>query len=92
VQAPSNDPGAVKQWLAKHENDPAVTAALDACAPADEGSNARVSGPTPGQLAACLEQHGVDVPSDAKQAPGTLKLWLRGAMQQPSVKAALDAC
>jgi hypothetical protein len=69
-----------------------VHAALDACAPADAGSNAGVSGPTPAELVACLEQHGVDVPSDAKAAPGALKQWLHGAMQQPSVKAALDAC
>jgi hypothetical protein len=92
VQVPSDDPGAVKRWLGDHQGDPAVQAALQACAPADGGSNADVSGPTPAELAACLEQHGVDVPSDAKDAPGALKQWLHGAMQQPSVKAALDAC
>jgi hypothetical protein len=92
VQVPSDDPAAVKQWLGDHQSDPAVQAALDACAPADGGSNADVSGPTPAELAACLEQHGVDVPSDAKQDPGALKQWLHEAMQQPSVKAALDAC
>jgi hypothetical protein len=92
VQVPSDDPGAVKRWLGDHQGDPAVQAALQACAPADGGSNADVSGPTPAELAACLEQHGVDVPSDAKQDPGALKQWLHGAMQQPSVKAALDAC
>jgi hypothetical protein len=92
VQVPNDDPGAVKRWLGDHQGDPAVQAALQACAPADGGSNADVSGPTPAELAACLEQHGVDVPSDAKDAPGALKQWLHGAMQQPSVKAALDAC
>jgi hypothetical protein len=91
VQVPSDDPPAVKRWLGDHQSDPAVQAALDACAP-DWGSNTGVSGPTPAELAACLEQHGVDVPSDAKEAPGALKQWLHGAIQQSSVKAALDAC
>jgi hypothetical protein len=91
VQVPSDDPAAVKRWLGDHQSDPAVQAALDACAP-DWGSNTGVSGPTPVELAACLEQHGVDVPSDAKEAPGALKQWLHGAIQQSSVKAALDAC
>jgi hypothetical protein len=92
VQVPSNDPGAVKRWLDDHQSDPAVQAALHACAPADGGSNAGVSGSTPAELAACLEQHGVDVPNDAKETPGAIKQWLHGAMQQPSVKAALNAC
>jgi hypothetical protein len=92
VQVPSDDPGAVKRWLGDHQSDPAVQAALDACAPPDGGSKADVSGPTPAELVNCLERHGVDVPSDAKQDSGALKQWLHGAMQQPSVKAALDAC
>lgn len=92
VQVPSDDPGAVKRWLGDHQGDPAVQAALDACAPPDGGSNADVSGPTPAELVACLEQHGVDVPSDVKQTPDALKPWLVGAMQQPTVKAALDDC
>jgi hypothetical protein len=93
VQVPSNDPAGVKQWLADHESDPAVKAAIDACAPADGGKgNADVSGPTPAELVACLEQHGVEVPSDVKDAPDTIKEWLHGAMEQASVKSALDAC
>jgi hypothetical protein len=92
VQVPSDDPGAVKRWLGDHQSDPAVQAALHACAPADESSNTGVSGPTPAELVACLEQHGVDVPSDVKANPDALKPWLHGAMQKPSVKAALDAC
>jgi hypothetical protein len=93
VQVPSDDPGAVKRWLGDHQSDPAVQAALHACAP-DSGSNTGVSGPTPAELAACLEQHGVDVPNDVKDspAPGAIKQWLHGAIDQPSVKAALDAC
>lgn len=91
VQVPSDDPGAVKRWLGDHQSDPTVQAALDVCAP-DRGSNAGVSGPTPAELVACLERHGVDVPSDVKDAPDTIKEWLHGAMQQPGVKAALDAC
>jgi hypothetical protein len=86
IQVPSNDPGAVKRWLSDRQNDPAVQAALQACAGPQE------PGPTPAELVACLEQHGVDVPSDVKQNPDALKPWLHGAMQQPSVKAALDAC
>jgi hypothetical protein len=92
VQLPSNYPATVKPWLADHQSDPAVQAALEACAPADESSNTGVSGPTPAELVACLEQHGVDVPSDAKQDGGALKEWLHGAIDQPSVKAAVDAC
>jgi hypothetical protein len=92
VQVPSDDPGTVKRWLGDHQSDPAVQAALDACAPANGGSNADMSGPTPAELVACLEQHGVDVPTDVKDAPDTIKEWLHGAMQQPTVKAALDAC
>jgi hypothetical protein len=88
VQVPSSDPAAVKQWLADHESDPAVQAALQACTQPD----ATDTGPTPAQLVACLEQHGVDVPNDAKQDPGALKHWLAGAMDQPSVKTALDEC
>jgi hypothetical protein len=88
VQVPSDDPGAVKRWLGDHESDPAVQAALQACAPPDDTGTDL----TPAELAACLEQHGVDVPSDTKQDPGALKQWLHGAMQQPSVRAAVDQC
>jgi hypothetical protein len=88
VQVPSDDPAAVKRWLGDHQSDPAVQAALQACAPPDDTGTDL----TPAELAACLEQHGVDVPSDAKQNPGALKQWLHEAMQQPSVSAALDKC
>jgi hypothetical protein len=86
VQVPSNDPVAVKRWLSDRQNDPAVQAALQACAGPQE------AGPTPAELVACLEQHGVDVPSDVKENPDALKPWLVEAMQQPSVKAAVEAC
>lgn len=97
VQLPSGDPAAVKPWLGDHQRDPAVQAALEACAGEDNagaGKNAggTKAGPTLGELVACLERHGVDVPSDAKQTPDALKPWLSGAMQQPPVKAALDDC
>jgi hypothetical protein len=88
VHVPSDDPGAVKRWLGDHESDPAVQAALQACAPADDTGTHL----TPAELVACLERHGVDVPSDAKQDQGALKRWLAGAMNQPSVTAALDEC
>jgi hypothetical protein len=88
VQVPSNDPATAKQWLSDRQSDPAVQAALQACSQAD-GTG---PGPTPAALIACLEQHGVDVPSSVKENPDALKPWLHGAMQQPSVKAALDAC
>jgi len=96
VQVPS-DPAAVKPWLGDHQSDPAVQAALEACAGAadtGEGKNAggTDAGPTVAELIACLERHGVDVPSDAKQTPDALKPWLSGAMQQPAVKTALDDC
>jgi hypothetical protein len=88
VQVPSDDPGAVKRWLGDHQSDPAVQAALQACAPPDDTGTDL----TPAELAVCLEQHGVDVPSDAKQDPGALKQWLHEGMQQPTVKAALNEC
>lgn len=88
VQVPSDDPGAVKRWLGDHESDPAVRAALEACAPPDKTGTDL----TPAQLAACLEQHGVAVPSDARRDPGAFKQWLHEAMQTPSVGAALKGC
>ena len=103
VQVPSDDPAAVKQWLGERsQDDPVVQAALEACAgPADTGgskkgggneSNGTELGPTPAELVACLERHRVDVPSDVKQTPDALKPWLVEAMQQPSVRAAVDDC
>jgi hypothetical protein len=97
VQVPSDDPAAVKPWLADHQSDPAVQAALEACAgKANTGAGKKddgtARGPSPDALVACLERHGVDVPSDAKRAPGALKVWLAGAIQQPSVNAALNEC
>ena len=88
VQVPSDDPGALKGWLAEHSSDPAVQAALEACKPAD----GTAFGPSPAELAACLERHGVDVPADVTQAPGDFKQWLAEAMKQPTVKAAVDEC
>jgi anti-sigma factor RsiW len=97
VQVPSDDPAAVKPWLGDHQSDPAVQGALQACAPAYTAGRGKPSGgaepaPTAGDLVACLEQHGVDVPSDVKQTPDALKPWLAGAVQQPTVQAALDEC
>jgi len=103
VQVPSDDPAAVKQWLGQRsQDDPVVQAALEACAgAADTGGgktgggnerNGTEPGPTPAELVACLQRHRVDVPSDVKQTPGALKPWLVEAMQQPSVKAAVDDC
>jgi hypothetical protein len=89
VQVPSDDPPAVKRWLSDRQNDPAVQAALQACAGPPDGTE---PGPTPAALVACLERHGVDVPSDVKENPDALKPWLHGAMQQPSVSAALEEC
>jgi hypothetical protein len=96
LQVPSDDPAAVKPWLADHQSDPAVQAALEACAgPDSTGAGKKAGGtergPSVADLVACLERHSVDVPSDA-QTPSALKPWLSGAMQQPAVKAALDDC
>jgi hypothetical protein len=88
VQVPSDDPAAVKPWLADHQTDPAVQAALQACAPPDDAGTDL----TPAELVACLERHGVDVPSDVKETPDALKPWLVEALKQPSVSAALDEC
>jgi hypothetical protein len=88
VQVPNDDPAGVKQWLADHQSDPAVEAALQACQPSDGTEDIS----TPAALVTCLEQHGVDVPSNVKQTPDGLKPWLVEAMKQPGVSAALDAC
>lgn len=88
VQVPSDDPAGVKQWLADHESDPSVQAALRACQQPD----GKEPGPTPAALVACLEQHGVDVPSNVKENPDALKPWLVEAVKQPAASAALDAC
>jgi hypothetical protein len=88
VQVPTDDPTGVKQWLADDQDDPAVQAGLEACRPQD-GTHA---GPTPDALVTCLEQHGVDVPSDVKENADGLKPWLAEAMKQSTVSAALDAC
>ena len=89
VQVPSDDPAAVKQWLAEHsQDDPKVQAAVNACA----GPDTRGTGGTPAPLIACLEQHRVDVPGDIKQDPGAFKQWLTGAMAQPVVESAVEDC
>lgn len=88
VQVPSDDPAGLKQWLAEHQSDPAVQAALDACADLDPGG----TDSTPAELIACLEQHSVDVPSDVKQDPGGFKRWLAGAIVQPTVQSAVNDC
>jgi hypothetical protein len=103
VQVPSDDPAAVKQWLGERsQDDPVVQAALEACAGvADTGGgktgggnerNGTEPGPTPAELVACLERHRVDVPSGVKEAPDTLKQWLVGVMDQPSVSSAVEDC
>jgi hypothetical protein len=93
VQVPTDDPAKVKEWLADRQSDPAVQAALQACGAADDTQgDGTEPGPTPAELVACLEQHGVDVPSDVKEAPDELKQWLVGVLDQPSVRAAVDAC
>ena len=62
VQVPSDDPAAVKPWLADHQSDPAVQAALEACAgPDNTGAGKKAGGTEPGPtadaLVACLERH-----------------------------------
>ena len=96
VQVPSDDPAAVKPWLADHQNDPTVQAGLEGCTGADntdvgKSGGGAEPGPTVAELVACLERHGVDVPSDAK-TPDAFKPWLSGVLQQPTVKTALDYC
>jgi hypothetical protein len=92
VQVPSDDPAAVKPWLMDHQSDPAVQAALQACPGPGNNANGTEAGPTPAALVACLERHGVDVPSDVKATPDALKPWLSGILDQPGVTAAVDEC
>jgi hypothetical protein len=100
VQVPSDDPAAVKQWLGQRsQDDPVVQAALEACAGGADtggdktgGGNGTEAGPTPAELVACLERHRVDVPNGVKEAPDTLKPWLVGVMDQPSVSSAVEDC
>lgn len=89
VQVPTSDPAGVKQWLGEHsQDDPAVRAALNACAGPDTGG----TDSTPAELIACLEQHRVDVPSNVTQDPSAFKQWLAGANDQPTVQSAVDDC
>lgn len=97
VQVPGGDPSVVKPWVADHQGDPAVRAALEACTGGDDSNGGSKTGgsqpgPTTAELVACLEQHGVDVPSDVKQTPDALKPWLVGVMDQPSISSAVEDC
>lgn len=89
VQVAGNDPVDVKQWLADHQSDPPVQAALQVCQPSDRTDDSS----TPAVLVTCLEQHGVGVPSEVKESPDALKPWLvESTTPQPGVSAALDVC
>jgi hypothetical protein len=88
VQVPTDNPAVVKQWLADHQGDPALQAALQACQPSEGTADSY----SPAALGSCLEQHGVDVPDNVKETPDALKAWLVEAVKQPGVSAALDAC
>jgi hypothetical protein len=87
-------------WLGQHsESDPAVNAALQACAPPDSydksgDSGAKAgggdSGPSFSDLITCLQSQGAQPP--ATTDPMTLKQWLGQHESDPAVEAALQAC
>jgi len=87
VQPPdTTDPLTLKTWLGQHfESDPAVEAALQACAPPAKKETTSAAGLT--QLRACLVQAGINVPDGVN-----LKEWLGRVVGQAEVKQALRGC
>ena len=94
VQTPAtNDPVQLKMWLGQHyDSDPAVKAALDACAaPTADEKGGEDSGPSPADLVTCLRSHGVQPPDTTD--PPELKTWLgQNLKSDPALEAAMQAC
>jgi hypothetical protein len=76
VDMPADARGiAIKQWIAAHDTQPSVAAALKKCAPEAKIGDAQ----GPAQLIACLKGKGLNPPTD----PAQLKQWL--GSEDPSV-------
>src|SRR5262249_50708457 len=93
VQTPTtNDPVQLKTWLGERlESDPAVKAALEACAPDANKEGGGGAEPSVADLIACLRSHRVQPPDTTD--PLTLKTWLGQHYESdPAVEAALRAC
>src|SRR5262245_55616481 len=88
VQAPdTTDPRALKTWLGeRYKSDPAVEAALVACAPAGQKEK-ETTNPSLTELRTCLVQAGINVSDDVD-----LKVWLGRVFDQARVKQALRTC
>jgi hypothetical protein len=87
VQPPdTTDPLVLKTWLGRrYQSDPAVEAALEACAPPEKKE--ATSAPSLAELRACLVRAGIGVPAGVD-----LKEWLGRAVDQRRVKQALRTC
>src|SRR5262245_10769370 len=93
VQTPAtNDPVQLKTWLGERsQSDPAVKAALEACAPDATQEGDGDSGPSLTDLIACLRSQGLQPPDTTD--PLTLKTWIgEHYKSDPAVEAALQAC
>jgi len=92
VQPPdTTDPLVLKTWLGQnYRSDPAVEAALEACAPPDSAPQEKkptAGAPSVNELRACLGKAGIAVPVGVD-----LKEWLGRVVDQARVKQALRAC
>ena len=82
----TTDPAVLKTWLGqRYQSDPAVEAALQACAPPEKKET--TSTPSLTELRACLLQAGIGVPTGVN-----LKEWLGRVVDQTRVKQALRTC
>jgi hypothetical protein len=92
VQTPAtSDPAELKAWIGEHyDSDPAVKAALEACAPDASKDDGGDSGPSLADVVSCLRSHGAQPPDTSD--PLTLKTWLGQHESDPAVESALQAC
>src|SRR3954453_20064314 len=71
----------LKQWIGTRQDDPAIAAALNACAGPDHGEKVA-------QLRACLSSHGIDVPG----GPAALQGKMLELSRTDAGRATLNAC
>jgi len=85
----TTDPQTLKTWLGEQsKSDPAVQAALKACAPPlKKETKETTNQPSLTELEACLVQAGINVPDGVN-----LKEWLGRVVDQARVKQALQSC
>jgi hypothetical protein len=79
------DPIATKQWIGEHDGSAGFQAAMDACQP---DKPAKVGGPAPEELLACLRHQGLTPPTTIDQ----LKPWMAQQDGTAAGRSALSAC